>query len=146
MNGVSIFLGLFLLFFARNFPPSNKPNVPSASFFPIIIAIVLIGLGIYNLIIYLRQKKHAKAEAEQQTHYSMGKVVQVGQVIALMLAYALLWHFHIGHFLLNSIIVFIPVTLLISDEVKWHKSVIFTISLVIFIYALFTYLLKVRLW
>lgn len=144
--GVSIFFSLFLLFFAKDFPVSNKPNVPSAAFFPIIVSIILFMLGVYNAIVELIRLKKEKTSNNVKERIFFGKVLQVAEIVLLMLLYALLWHFHIGHFILNSMLVFIPISLLISDEVEWYKSVIFSVCIVMFIYLLFTFLLRVRIW
>lgn len=144
--GVSIFFSLFLFFFAKDFPVSNKVNVPSAAFFPTIISVVLLVLGIYNSVVSVINLRKERASGVLKEKIQVGKIIQLMEVILLMLLYTLLWHFHIGHFILNSILIFIPISLLISDEVEWYKSVFFTISIVMFIYLLFKFLLRVRLW
>jgi len=143
---ISTFFSLFLLYFAQGFPKSVKPNVPSASFFPTLIAIVLLGLSIYNLVVCLIQRKKAKEAGEKKEKIVKRKVLQIVEILLMLFLYAFLWKFHIGHFLLNSILVFTPVCLLMGDETVWWKSTIFSVCLVVFIYLLFTFLLKVRLW
>lgn len=138
----------FLLIFSQQFPKSTKPNVPSAAFFPRIIGIILLGLSIYNVVAWLLARKQQMQEEQVESvkaGIAKGKTLQMVQIIALIVAYAVLWHFHLGHFLLNSTIIFFPLVMLLSDEKKWYYNAIFTVVLVAFIYVLFTVVLKVRL-
>ncbi|MFA6846174.1 MAG: tripartite tricarboxylate transporter TctB family protein [Sphaerochaetaceae bacterium] len=139
-------LSLFLLYFAKGFPKSIKPNVPSASFFPTIIGVILLGLSLFNLIHALIRIKKAKSAGYEKQSVEKGKVFQILEIVLLMFLYAFLWKYHIGHFLLNSIVVFALICVLLGDDVSWQKSVVFSTGLVVFVYVLFTFLLRVRLW
>ncbi len=140
-------LSIFLFVFAQGFTGSGRAGVPSAAFFPIVISVILMLLSVYNIIrTVVRIQKEKKAGTYQKPVFVKGKVFQILAVVGLMVLYAILWNLHIGHFLLNSIIVFVPISILLSDETAWWKSAIFTVCLVVFIYVLFSYLLRVRLW
>jgi hypothetical protein len=142
--GINLAFAHFLIIFAQDFPKSVKPNVPSASFFPTIIGVILLGLSIYNLIhaIIVRRKNPS---SESKT-IQKGKVLQILEILVLLFLYAFLWKLHFGHFIINSIAIFVPVCILLGDEKPWYQSAIFATCLVLFIYSLFTFLLKVRLW
>ena len=147
VNIFGVGLGLFLFIFSRGFLSSAKPGVPSAAFFPTIISIVLMFLSISNLATMLvKSRKKSPSASEEKPPILVKKVIQMGIIVVLMFLYALFWSLHIGHFILNSIIVFVPISILISDEQEWWKSLLFSTGLVIFIYVLFTVGLKVRLW
>lgn len=144
VNGVGIAIAAFLYIFSRDFSVSKRAGVPSAAFFPTIIAVVLLFLGVYNIVKYLIAKKKGNVEASEKM--SRIKLLQFLSIIALMLLYAVLWNYRIGHFILNTIVCFIPVCWLISEETEWWKSAIYIVGLTIFIYFLFSIGLKVRIW
>ncbi len=140
-------LSVFLFVFSRGFAGSGRAGVPSAAFFPTVISAILMFLSIYNIIkSVVRIRKEKQAGTYQKAVFVKGKVFQILAVVGLMVLYATFWNLHIGHFLLNSIVVFVPISILLSDETAWWKSAVFTTCLVIFIWILFSYLLRVRLW
>lgn len=144
INVAGICISAFLYYFSKDFAVSTREGVPSAAFFPRIIAAILLLLSIINLVKIFVQKKKNTYKAPEAT--VKGRALQIIAVVALLLFYAILWKSHIGHFILNSIIVFVPICWLISDEIEWWKSLIYVVCLVIFIYLLFSVGLKVRLW
>lgn len=144
---INIAFSLFLLIVSCFFPVSMKQNIPSASFFPRIVGSILLCLSVYNFIrvIFVLRKNKKSFSAEKNT-IAKAKIFQLLEIILLLFAYAVLWQLHIGHFLLNSFAAFIPVSILLGNEVAWYKSTIYTICLIIFIYLFFTLLLRVKLW
>ena len=144
VNVLGIVISAFLFVFSRGFAASSRPGIPSAAFFPTIISVILLFLGILNLVKYFIAKKNG--EVEEEAKMSHVKLLQFFALLAILLLYATLWDFKIGHFILNSIICFSPICWLLSDETEWWKSVLFVTGLTIFIYLLFVTGLKVRIW
>jgi len=83
---------------------------------------------------------------KNQKKMQEGRFVQFMGILLLLFLYAILWDNHIGHFILNTIIVFSPVCWLMSDEKEWWKTALYITCLTFFIYALFVFVLKVRIW
>lgn len=145
--GLGIVISIILFVFSRGFSVSAKPGVPSAAFFPTLISIVLLFLSILVLIkVLIRINNEKKKGTHKQIVFVKTKVFQFVAILGLMVLYAILWNYHIGHFILNSIIVFVPISILLSDEKVWWQSAIFSSGLIIFVYLLFTTVLRVRLW
>lgn len=146
VNVLGIAIAAFLYIFSRDFSVSTRPGIPSAAFFPTIICVALLILGIYNLVkIVVFKKKHVDP-ASESIRITKLKVLQMLAIVSLMALYAVLWNYKIGHFILNSIICFTPICWLLGDEVEWWKSAIYIVGLTIFIYLLFGVGLKVRIW
>lgn len=140
--GILIFAGTFI--FSKGFAVSKREGVPSAAFFPRIIAVVVLVFAVYNLIRFLIKRK--KGMYEKPEKMQEGRFVQFMGILLLLFLYAILWDNHIGHFILNTIIVFSPVCWLMSDEKEWWKTALYITCLTFFIYALFVFVLKVRIW
>jgi len=140
-------ISVFMLAYAQTFPKSFKPGVPSSGFFPSIVNTVLMLLSLFCLIHSITTMiKAKKSGTYTKKTVEKAKVMQILEIVILMFLYAGLWQVHIGHFLINSIVIFSAICVLFGDDAKWQKSVMFATGLVVFIYLLFTYLLKVRLW
>lgn len=144
VNAIGIILSIGIFVFSRGFAVSKREGVPSAAFVPRIIAVVVLVLAIFNLVRFII--KRAKGEYEAPAKIQHARFLQLMAIIMLLILYALLWNFHIGHFIANTIIIFTPVCWLLSDEREWWKSAIYVVILTIFIYLLFVNLLKVRIW
>lgn len=144
VNIIGLLISAFLFIFSRDFAVSSRPGVPSAAFFPTIISVILLGLSILNLVKYFVAKK--KGDVEKPIPIGKEKMLQFFALIALLFLYAILWYFHIGHFIINSAVIFTVVCWLLSDETEWWKSALFVTGVTIFIYCLFVMFLRVRLW
>ena len=148
---ISLAFGIFLLLGARQFPPSTMPGVPSSAFFPNIISTVIIALSLILMVTSLVKRIKTRASGgEVQTNPEQIKFVwkqalRIAGVILLLLLYGLLWHFNIGHFLINSIVFFIPITIIYggAQEKKWWKTSIYVVIVVVIAYVLFRYLFGV---
>ena len=144
VNIIGLLISAFLFIFSRDFSVSTRPGVPSAAFFPTIISAILLFLSILNLVKYIIARK--KGEAEDPAPIGRAKMLQFFELVVLLFLYAVLWYFHIGHFILNTVVIFTVVCWLLSDETEWWKSALFVLGVTIFIYCLFVLFLRVRLW
>lgn len=144
VNALGMAISIFLFVFSRSFAAPTKPGVPSAAFFPTIIAVILFCLSIFNTAKYLGAKKKGLVEEPQKINRF--KLIQFFFLVLLLVIYTVAWNYKIGHFIINTIIIFSPVCWLLSDETEWWKSVLFITGLTIFIYLLFVVGLKVRIW
>lgn len=147
VNLLGIAISAMLYFGSSSFRVSKRPGVPSASFFPTIIAVILLVLGVYNIIMVLIKRKKLDSNVDADTK-SMSKLrlLQFVSICALLVLYAVLWLFHLGHFILNTAVIFTGVCWLMSDEREWWKTLIYITVLTIFIYILFGQFLRVRIW
>ncbi|MCH3918063.1 MAG: PAM68 family protein [Spirochaetia bacterium] len=144
---ISLLFSIFLFYFARFFPTSQNPDIPSAAFFPFIISTLLFGLSVLNIAKgILSAYKGKKDGTYVKEVFQKGKVIQIVMIVLFLFLYVILWYLHVGTFILNSIVVFVPVCMLMSNEKAWWQNALFAIFLVLFIYVLFSFLLRVRLW
>lgn len=147
VSSLGAVFSIFLFVFSRGFAISKRVGIPSAAFFPTVISVILMFLSVLNIVkAVVRISKERSAGTYKKVEIPKGKITQMLAVIGLMVLYAVLWNYHVGHFLLNSIVVFVPISILLSDEIEWWKSAIFSICLILFIWVLFSYLLRVSLW
>lgn len=150
---ISLAFSLFLFVLSRQFPPSTQPGMPGPAFFPGIVAIAIFGLSLAQLIIaFVKRKKippggRTVQPDTGQNQSELKQAVRIGEIVLLILLYALLWIYNIGNFLINSIVIFIPISMLYGGarERQWWKTSIFVVVLVVFNYVLFKYLLKVAI-
>jgi uncharacterized membrane protein len=143
---IGLGFSLFLFILSRKFPPSSQPGVPSAAFFPAIIAVIIFALAMVQVIrIAVKWKKTNKGEKPANPARNKKNVIRLVEIVLLMILYSLLWMFNFGHFLVNSIVIFIPIGILFGGAVEreWWKTSIFIVVLVTFIYCLFKFLLKI---
>ncbi len=145
VNILGLAVSAVLYFGSSSFRVSRRPGVPSAAFFPTIIAVILLVLGVYNLIVIFMKRKKGEKSAETVKMSKM-RLMQFFGVLALLVLYALLWQYHLGHFVLNSAVVFTCICWLMSDETEWWKTLIYCTALSLFIFLLFSQLLRVRIW
>lgn len=136
----------FLFGFARTFPHSQVEGVAGAGFFPTIVAVVLFALSALVLASELAGRRMRLAGGSQSSGGSAparGNAAAVVQVLLLLLLYAALWAAGIGHYLVNSLVIFTLVACIYSRERPWWKNAIFVAVLVVFIYVIFKYLLRI---
>ena len=180
---------LFLFIHALAFPDSYQPGVPSAAFFPYIVAALLALLSAGAVVTtFVKRRNGTKTGGDQPEGADIGNGVQEREstsgpfpavskepgeretdpavkavvetqtqtgtqkrwwellaIVMLMLCYCLLWIFDLGNFLLNSMAIFLPIALLYSKERVWWKTLLFVTTLVVFMFVLFRYLLRVPL-
>jgi hypothetical protein len=143
---VSLIFSVFLFTLSRQFPPSPHPLMPGPAFFPFLVAAAVFSLSLAQLVITLVKRKKT-GSGEEAAQPERKHTLRIVIIILLILLYALLWMYHIGHFLINSIAVFIPVSMLYggAKERQWWKTSLFVVVLVVLTYVLFKYLLKVDL-
>ena len=141
-----IFFSFFLLIGAKSFPESRQPGVLGAEFFPKCIAIILlllslmIVLGIIRKLLSNKQKKQVVFLGNSQGF------LDVVKVLILILIYCVLWMVGIGHYLINSVVILVCIQRVFNHgEKSLLSSVIFTAGVVIFIYCLFKFGLRVPL-
>ena len=150
---IALAFSLFLFVLSLQFPPSTQAGVPSAAFFPGIVSAVIFGLSLTQLIINLIKQKKIRSDGgttqpgTEQGQSAWKQALRIVEIVLLILLYSLLWIFNVGHFLVNSIVIFIPISMLYGGgrERQWWKTSIFVVVLVVFIYVLFKYLLKVAI-
>ena len=150
---IGLAFGVFLLVGARQFPPATQPGMPGAAFFPYIVSVVILILSIATLVIALAKRKRMQSNSgntepdAKQAQFARNQAFRIAGVVLLSLFYALLWHLNIGNFLINSLVFFIPIAILYdgAKERPWWKTAIFVSVLVVFIYILFKYVLRVAI-
>ena len=150
---VGLAFGLFLFSGAQQFPPATQPGLPGAAFFPVIISTIIAGLSLANLCIVLVKRKKIQgagsdtAQDAQHVQFARKQILRVVGIVILTLLYALLWGYNIGHFIINSIVIFIPISMLYGGarERQWWKTSIYVVLLVVLIYVLFKYGLRVAI-
>jgi hypothetical protein len=146
VSAIGLGFSLFLFILSRKFPPSTQPGVPGAAFFPGIVAVVIFALAMVQVVrIAVKRTRPGGGEKAEDSGQNKKNIIRIIEIVLLMLLYSLLWMFNLGHFLLNSTVIFIPVALLYGGAVEreWWKTSIFVVILVVFIYCLFKFLLKV---
>jgi hypothetical protein len=147
----SLIFSLFLFIGSRRFPPSRQAGVPGTAFFPTIISCLIFTFALIQIINiirkYLISSKNNGNEHTTAQDFTLvqKKVLHIAGIIALMLFYSFFWLFNIGHFLVNSIIIFLPIAFLFGGtiETNWWKLSIFIVILLTFIYSLFKLILRV---
>ena len=150
---IGIAFSLFLFALSRQFPPAPQIGMPGAAFFPGIVSGVLFGLSLTQLIITLIKRRKISSGGEttqtasEQPQSGRKQIFRIIGIVLLVLLYALLWMYNVGHFIINSIVIFIPISILYGGarERQWWKTAIFVVVLVMFIYVLFIYLLKIAI-
>lgn len=146
VSAVGLGFSLFLFILSRRFPVSSQPGVPGSAFFPTIVAVLIFAFSAVQVIgTVVKRIKIQKDGSTEDTGQKRKNIIHVIEIVLLLVLYSLLWLFNIGHFLANSIVIFIPIALLYGGAVEreWWKTSIFIVVLVVFIYCFFKYFLKV---
>ena len=150
---IGLIFGLFLFVVSRGFPPASQAGLPGAAFFPGIVSTVIIGLSLILLVTALIKRWKTRSTggetqaSTEQSKFARKQAFRVIGVVLLIFLYALLWGLNIGNFLINSIVIFIPISMLYGGarERKWWKTVIFVVVLIVLTYILFTTFLRVSI-
>ena len=150
---IGMAFGVFLFVGAQHFPPTAPhPGVPGARFFPNIISIIIFGLSLVILVFTLAKRKKMRIPDEnkpgkEEVQFARKQALRIVGIVVLALIYALLWSLNMGHFVVNSIVIFIPITMLFggAQERQWWKTSIYIVFLIVFVYVLFKHVLRVAI-
>jgi hypothetical protein len=136
---------IFLFVVSGSFPQSTQAGVPSAAFFPQVVAVIIFGLSGAQLARTLVTRIRNGNGAEKEAVANKRNIIHIVEVLLLVILYCLLWKYNIGHYVINSIVIFIPIAMIFggSTEREWWKTCIFIVVLVAFIYCLFKFVLRV---
>jgi len=141
-----IFFSFFLLIGAKSFPESRQQGVFSAAFFPNCIAIILLLLSLMIAIGIIRKLLSNKQKNQVVFVGNPQGFLDIVKVLVLILIYCVLWMTGIGHYLINSMVILVFIQRVFNHgEKSLLSSVIFTAVVVVFIYCLFKFGLRVPL-
>lgn len=138
---IDVYIGIFLALFAGFFLYESFKLHEIAAQFPKIILTILILLSIVLIIIGLR--KTANPEADKSDIQLNLEIIQAPMVVFVIIAIYIFLINIIGFYL--STIIFVPALMIYYGVKNIRLLLITNIALNLFIYGLFTQLLKVML-
>lgn len=146
ISAIGMFFSVFLLIGSMTFPKSNQPGVLSAAFFPRMIAVILLLLSLMILASFIMKLLSSKKSDKIEFVGNYNGMMDIVKIVSLILIYSILWILGIGHYIINSVIILICVQRVFNHgEKSLLSSGIFTVGLVVFIYYLFKFVLRVPL-
>ena len=142
---LSIGFSIFLFIFALKLPPGAQKGIPGPALFPFMISIIIFMLSLGIAVnAFLRNYKKKDTDIINKNIIESKFLLPLFLTISLLGIYSVLWIIDIGNFIMNSIIIFVPLGLLFSKK-RWYFTTLFIIVLVIIIYLIFSKILRVPL-
>ena len=142
-----VLFGIYVFWTATNFGLKGlSPDPLGPAFFPKVLGIGLIGLGLLLMLIAI-QKNEEVVEEEQEKQEQKGQFLTKGNTkILLIIALGILYVYlllKIG-FVLDTLI-FILAVMFITGERLWWKIAVSSLTISFGLFFLFKYVLKVML-
>lgn len=139
---LGIAFSIFLFIFSIQLPPGPQKGIPGPSFFPYIISTVIFFVSV---IVALNAFRKNYKQPSNRSVLEFKTFLRFLFTIFILGLYSVLWIVDFGNFIVNTLIVFIPLGIMYSVK-RWYISTFFVIILVSFIYLIFSYILRVPLW
>jgi hypothetical protein len=138
---LSMGFSLFIFTFGLKLPPGPQKGIPGPSLFPMIVSCAIFILSLITVMISLLRRRPKGVTFKKIETKSILRLVFA---IVLMGIYSSLWIAGIGNFIINSLLVFVPMGMVLSNK-SWYSSGIYIIAVVIIIYLIFNVMLRVPL-
>lgn len=134
-------VGIFLVFLSLRLSVWSKFG-PGEGFFPLAIAVIMIGLSLFLVVKSIWIRTQRKQNATERWKPKLKPLLRVGTYAILMLLYGFLME-RVG-FLITSVFFVIPILKYIENQ-SWKMTVLVGLGSVIISYVLFVYFLGVPL-
>ncbi|WP_041076764.1 tripartite tricarboxylate transporter TctB family protein [Thermotoga caldifontis] len=137
---VLAFISIFVLLYSRKFPHFvvRQTRLPGPSFFPRVLAIILLCFAVYFFVEYFLRRKEPKKEKHAIDTKSLLNILWFCTVVLFFFPFA---NF-VGTFLALSVLSFLSLVILKS---RWYEALIFSLAAALTVHLIFRVLFKIPL-